>query len=377
VLDHRTTRGAGRVLAPLLILLLVLAAPAARADQRTAGMLEAFNTERALNELPLVGEVNAQQEAGCANHLSYMALNGGALVHGEEPARAGYTPEGNFENGAGGSEVLSAAPGWRLGANPWATAPIHLYLMFNPAVVSTGYADDERFACQRMAERHVQSAPLTFYAWTGANGRIGVPTATTAREAPYTPQQLVGIPDGQATGPNLMVFSAGNLGVVRAAGLTGPTGPVAVKLVNEQTRSAAGSGSWFRGGAVIIPTAPLAPQATYTATVLWSDQGQAAKQQFAFKTGGSVRPALDVALRLGARHDGGVTLTVPPPAIGRAAALRVLARGYDRRRVIVLQASQRIRLPRISGGKRVTVRLGPFAAGEQPYRATKVTRRYR
>jgi len=39
--------------------------------------------------------------------------------------------------------------------------------MLNPAVISTGYADDGKLACQRMSESFAGSAPLTFYAWTG------------------------------------------------------------------------------------------------------------------------------------------------------------------------------------------------------------------
>lgn len=56
---------------------------------------------------------------------------------------------------------------WSQGHNPWQTAPIHPYLMLNPAVISTGYADDGKLACQRMSESFAGSAPLTFYAWTG------------------------------------------------------------------------------------------------------------------------------------------------------------------------------------------------------------------
>lgn len=369
----------GRLL-PLLVALVIfgVATASAEADQRTGQILPFFNAERALNGLPAVGQVNRQQEVGCANHLRYMALNGGNLVHGENPSLPGYTPEGNYLNGAGGSEVLSSAPGWSQGHDPWETAPIHLYLMFNPAVTSTGYADDGRFVCQRMSESFADSAPLTFYAWTGSAGRLNVPYRVSAREAPYTPQQLVGIPPDQATGPNLMVFSAGNLGMPLAASLVGPSGPVDVRLVNERTQNSVGDGSWFRGGGIIIPTSPLAPGTAYVAAVAWADQGQAVTQTFAFKT--AVRPVSPkrISLRLSARRGRIVTLKVAAAAIGRPARVRVTGRGhYDRRRSITLRASQRIRLPARTGPLRVTVTVDAFLVGGQPYRSAQVSRRYR
>ncbi len=367
----------------LLVALVVIDAVAssAEADQRTAQILSFYNAERALNGLPSVTQVNAQQEVGCANHLRYMALNGGGLVHGENPSRPGYTPEGNYLNGADGSEVLGFGS-WSQGHDPWETAPIHLYLMLNPAVISTGYADDGKLACQRMAESSTDSAPLTFYAWTGIGGRLNVPYAETASELPYTPQELVGIPAGQTTGPNLMVFSAGNLGTPQAASLVGPSGAVDVGLVNAETRNSVGNGSWFGGGGILIPTAPLAPGTVYVATVTWSDQGQEAGQTFTFKT--AARPPSSpkrISLRLTKRRGRFVTLRVSEAsgaAIGRTARVHVTAHGhYSRRRSITLESRQRIRLPARAGRKRVTVTVAAFSVGRQRYRSARVSRRYR
>lgn len=286
------------VLQPRPILLSVTAAlvagllPATASAQRTADILPFYNAERTANGLPTVTQVNGPQEMGCANHLGYMEANGNQLVHGETPGNPGYTPTGNFQDGAGGSEVLASGAGWGSGSDPWETAPIHLYLMLDPTVASTGYADDGQFACQRMAGgADGPTAPLSFYAWSFIGGRTGVPASEQAGEGPYTPQQLVGIPADQTTGPNLLLFSAGDKGKPLSASLTGPGGvAVAVMLVNVDSVSAVGTGGWFNGGGVLIPPAPLAPASTYQATVVWSDQGQQATQQFSFQTASSPTP---------------------------------------------------------------------------------------
>jgi hypothetical protein len=353
---------------------LALGVPAAMADQRTAQVLPFLNAERARNGLPAVTQINAYQELGCANHLRYMARNDGALVHGEKPSRPGYTPEGNFLNGPGGSEVLARAPGWAARSNPWATAPSHLYLLLNPAVVSTGYADDEDFVCQRMSTSPAGSAPLRFYAWTGTEGRVNVPYKEKAAERPYTPQQLVGISADRLTGPNLMVFSAGNLGTPVAAGIVGPDGAVDTRLVNEHTHNSVGDGSWFRGGGIIIPRYPLRPNTKYLAVVAWTNQGQARTQTFEFRTTKRSK-AKSITLRV-KRHGRNVTLKVPKPARGQTARVRVRARGFDHKITMTLKARQRIRLPLRAGRKRLNVTVSTFVADGQRYHSAKIKRTF-
>jgi hypothetical protein len=256
----------------------------------TAEVLPFYNSERTANGLPSVNQINAPEQVGCANHLNYMSLNGGGLEHGETPGNPGFTPEGNYENGAGGSEVLAQVQ-WSSSSDPWEMAPIHAFLMFDPTVISTGYADNADFACQRMWSSAYEqgapsAAPLTFYAWTFMHGRSEVPYEENAAESPYTPQQLIGIPATQTTGPNLMVYSAGGLGTPQSVTLTAAHGfSVPVGLVSVNSSSSVGQGSeWFRGGAIIIPNSPLSPSSTYTAEVTWSDQGQTQIQTFTFTT---------------------------------------------------------------------------------------------
>lgn len=273
--------------------------------QRTAEILPFYNAERTANGLPPVTQVNTQEEVGCANHLGYMWLNGRELEHGETPGKPGYTPEGNYENGAGGSEVLSDVPGWSAGHDPWETAPIHAFLMFDPTVVSTGYADNAHFVCQRMWSSRFEGVPgmehaPVFYAWTFMHGRSQVPYEERAAEVPYTPQELVGIAGGKTTGPNIMVYSAGDSGTPQTATLTAADGSlVPVSLVNADSRSSVGNGAeWFEGGGIVIPNSPLLPLSTYTANVTWLDGGQTTVQTFTFTTAAHTNA---ISLRIGYR----------------------------------------------------------------------------
>jgi hypothetical protein len=112
---------------------------------------------------------------------------------------------------------------------------------------------------------------------------------------------MVGIPAAQATGPNILLFSAGDLGTPESATLAGPSGPVATVLVNHNTHNQAGQGQWFYGGGDLIPRAPLRPLSTYTATIAWQDQGGTYTQRFTFETGPRVVfSTVSVRFKLGA-----------------------------------------------------------------------------
>jgi hypothetical protein len=258
----------------------------------TASILPTLNGDRIANGLPPAPVVNQAMEQGCANHDHYMALNN-VLEHGENPTRSGYTPAGANLDAAQGGESIAEDQGWSLHYEPWRSAPIHLYGIMDPTGFQVGYADSGGFQCLRVRGNdqlipgYAPPVAPAFYAWTSDTGRSGVPAAERAAEDPYTPQQMVGLPAGQTTGPNILLFSAGDLGTPESATLRGPEGPVQVVLVNHDTHNRAGPESWFYGGGVLIPVHPLRPFTSYTATVSWQDQGPQ-MQQFSFKTGGRV-----------------------------------------------------------------------------------------
>jgi hypothetical protein len=74
-------------------------------------MLSAYNADRTANGLPDVQTVNPAMEQGCANHDRYMFLNH-ELVDGEDPSKRGYTPQGNFQDGAQGGQAVAQDIGW-------------------------------------------------------------------------------------------------------------------------------------------------------------------------------------------------------------------------------------------------------------------------
>ena len=80
--------------------------------------------------------------------------------------------------GAARRSVL-AATGW-FAPNPWATAPVHLSQVLNPALRRTGYGQESVFIClDTVAGLRTQDADLLTY--PGANA-TGVPPALTAAE---------------------------------------------------------------------------------------------------------------------------------------------------------------------------------------------------
>ena len=105
------------------------------------------------------------------------------------------------------------------------------------------------------------------------------------------PEQLVGIPDGQATGPQPLLFPEGMASAPHAMSwsLTDASGtPVPnVKFADSPTAAAAGYSPFFlsQGGVMIPPV--LAADTTYNGTVVWepSGGGATATQTFSFTTG--------------------------------------------------------------------------------------------
>lgn len=240
-------------------------ASAAVSSERAVGFL---NQQRAANGIP--GDlVNRPDWAdGCAKHNRYQSLTED-WGHEENPASPHYTREGDQ---AAQSSVLSFSGGYSAaGDNPWEWAPIHLYIMLKPGLTAAGYDHSGSFACMRMYGAPERSEPLfpQFYSYPGP-GTTGIYPDEYAAEWPYTPQQLVGISEGAVTGTNILLFSLGTRGLDAASfSLVGPAGPVAARMVDENTQNEVGNGSWFAGGGVMVPEQPLAKHTTYSVSVTW------------------------------------------------------------------------------------------------------------
>jgi hypothetical protein len=274
----------------------LLLAPASAQSVAPAEALRLLNLQRSANGIPGDVAESAGLTDGCVKHDAYIGLNGGVLGSGEDPAKPGYTPEGDRQTlASSGVELLSHDATWSETANPWLLAPIDLFRLFDPEVAVAGYADAAGLACLRVGGGRAAPPAPELYSVPGP-GRSGVPTSEVNGQAPYAPQQLVDVAAGQATGPNILLFTRGLRGSrplgATVVSLTGPQGAVEARLVTEATTSAAGTGSWFRGGGVLVPVAPLAPFTSYVARVTWHRDAEAglpaadAEQVVEFETDG-------------------------------------------------------------------------------------------
>jgi len=188
--------------------------------------LDRLNAMRAAEGLPAGVQHLPTLSDGCQKHNLYMALNGFRLTHTEAPTLPGYTPEGARAGDTyASSEVLARDARWGPGSTPWDISPAHRYLVMAPTVQLAGYFESYGFQCMRMRRdpAGIPAGPPAFYSVPG-NGRAGVPLTQAARSETGIPQTLVGLPAGQATGPNILLFSTGLGTGLRAveASLVGP-----------------------------------------------------------------------------------------------------------------------------------------------------------
>jgi hypothetical protein len=364
---------------------LVAAAPAGATTSAEA--VKFLNQQRAANDIPAGLTVDEESTKGCRNHNHYMALNG--FDHGEEPGKPGYTPEGaNSDN----AEVLAGGEQeWTAATNPWDAAPGHQEILFHPASDMAGYDASEGFSCMRVHWVFEQAPTRAFYAYTGNLGRTDVPPSVVVQgEGPYAPQEAVGIPQGVATGPNILFFvdGFGETNHAVSFSLTGPGGgAVEARMVDSTTPPPEGfSGRVYSTGGDLIPVNPLDPFTDYTATVTWhnDDTGEEKQQTVAFKTAGFQRGlTLQLSKKLTKRR---ARLTAPGEAVGQRATVKISTQKRKKKaktfstKKITLKQTQRIKLPRKPGrGGKVIVRVTvpSFTLGDTRFSVTPAKRTYR
>jgi hypothetical protein len=240
-----------------------------------------LNLQRAANGIPGNLVEDPQLTQGCLEYDHYRALNPSEPPHHEIVGHAGYTPLGASAHG----EVNAFVDIWTATANPWDTAPIHQWLMFDPTVSTAGYAFSEGTACMRFDSGGPTPLAPAFYSFVNDAGPGAVPFSETAYEAPFVPQQLVGIAPATTTGPNILAFASGFGGArVASVGLTIAGGPPVpdVRFVDSATSGVSG---FFGNAADIIPVGPLEPGTAYTLTVNWqNDSGPIGTQTVNFTT---------------------------------------------------------------------------------------------
>lgn len=385
-------------LAAALAAVLGLPAASARAVA-PATALALLNAERAVDGIPAGIVENPTLSAACAAHDAYERANGGVLTHEESSTSPGYTAAGAY---AGQHSVLAAGPGWAAG-NPWETAPIHLAQLLAPRLAAMGIDDGGGLSCATTFPGYTRADPAVDVVYTSpGNGRMRVPVSELAAEGPYTPGQRVGIPAGTRTGPYIYVLldgpgiyhpgGASEPARLAAATLTGPDGPVALRIVDNTT---AGLENYLPSGGQLIPLAPLRAHATYTASVIGALVAVPARtfaRTWSFTTAGTITVHPQVSLARGRRAGKHVRIVLRADAglAGRRATVRVraLARrchgcalkatGPVKPRAVTL-ATQRtlsFALPKRGHGLLVTVSVAAFTVGEVRYTAARASTRY-
>jgi hypothetical protein len=276
--------------------------PSSAAAVPAAQMASYYNALRTANGIPGDLTVDQPGSANCALHNHYAALNGNDYPnpHQETPGKQGYTDGGNWAAShselAGGSGFESAFAPFDDGNPEWTApfvgAPFHLMGLLDPSSTTLWGADSEGGLC--IGEGHGRPNPAvdTLYSFPG-NGSSVAWAEPYPNEYPTSPEAVAGIATGSVTGPVLTVYWRGpsdadnpTLDVLSAGSVTGPSGPVAVDVVSSQQSSLIGSGNGF-----VIPTAPLTPGLSYTATVTFSTAPGAATprswtQSFTFTAAG-------------------------------------------------------------------------------------------
>ena len=381
-----SARNAAAALGPGLALALAFTLPAvAGASATPAQVLAALNAERAANGLPAGVVEDPGWSAGCALHNDYRAANGGAAIgHDEEVGRIGYSAEGDL---AGNSAVL-AGTSWSQG-NPFATAPLHLMRLMDPRLRLAGVDDRGGLVCMSILGGIGPAADADAVYTVPGDGRAGVPVSELAREWPFVPGDLLGLPAGRTTGPHLLVLADGPFARDDATRLIdvrliGPLGPVEVRSIDDADPHV---GPYVPPGGIAVPVERLVPGSLYRASVtVLGAAGVRLSRAWSFRTAGTApwvtpppRAAIsaltgraDVRVSVRGRR---VLLASPQALAGRTARVRVTLRGATRRLSVRLgpRAAVTLRRPEARAkGTRIAVRVSGFAADGVRWRVAPV-----
>jgi hypothetical protein len=246
-----------------------------------AGIVAKLNSERAALGIPSV-TLNASRAAACKAHNVYMQRNRSlGLGHFEQPGRPGYSGAG--DRAARMSVLAGPRSSWAR-HNPWRNAPIHLAQVYNPGLRATGASDFGGFSCLFTYPNSRRKADDKIWTLPADGGTVA--HAQTAFEGPSPPQTTVGIRAGRKTGPYLYVWSAAATAMapltrLASGTLMGPSGPVAVKVIDSRRVH----GLAQKGNGWLLPVKPLRANTMYQATVvLVSSTGRRITHSWSFTT---------------------------------------------------------------------------------------------
>ncbi len=330
----QSTGGRQALLCALVLAAFAFAAttPAAAATS-PAEQIAALNAQREANGIPAgIVEVPDWSEA-CRLHMAYIEANGGTLTHEEVKSNPGYTKEG--DEIAQRAVLTPLGDAFNAQGNAFEFAPLHLMQVLSPSLSRMGVwggCATTIAGFDREAERPA------LYTYPG-DGATSVYLAERASEMPFVPGDFVGLPQGTVTGPHIYLLPHGaKPGRITSAALTGPSGPVEIRTVDNSTDGLVG---YLAPGAIIIPVAPLAPGSYRVAATFEPKGGEALSRAWGFTTtlppvavptAGASAPVVPVAtgvvLRLDrARRSGRKVrfrLLAGPSLVGRRATITVV-----------------------------------------------------
>ena len=205
---------------------------------------------------------------------------------------------------------LSPSDTWAADVSPWDAAPLHQFSMYNPLFTAAGDlnvfnqpwdgvdAATPSQACMGLGDAASEPATPTFYDFVGDVGASAVPPSETVQgEGPFAPQEVVGIPEGTPTGPDLLLYALGfppatygcsgtcnveplSWSLTTAAGVAVP----GVQMVDDTNTTAYGYPGYISDGGIMIPPV-LATDTVYNASVVWQGpKATPATQTFSFTT---------------------------------------------------------------------------------------------
>ena len=254
----------------------VLPGSAMGASLSGAPAVAALNAQRAANGIP--GDVVARNDwsAACAAHARYLERTGG-LATSEDPRQRGYSKPGAW---AAANAALTRDV-WTTAHDPWAQMPVQAMQLLSPLLTQLGVGSSRHYVCATARPGWLRPAQPALYPYPG-DGATGVPYAVWSYGFPETPGDLVGLPAGFGTGPNLLLMSGvpGQANVTGAQ-LVGPSGPVEIRTVDN---TVADLGNQLAPGAIVIPADPLKPGRTYTAAVTLRIAGRTLSRTWSFTT---------------------------------------------------------------------------------------------
>lgn len=228
------------------------------------------NAYRAMSGLGPVGE-NGTWSAQGREHSAYMLING--ITHVQEQGKPGYTPSG-YQAGINGNVAVTSSTTWtaRQFVELWLTGPFHAIGVLRHNLVTSGYGQ----RVDANAARWKSGATLdVLRGIDGSRPRPTTPIVFPGRDATTSLYRFI----AEYPNPVELVGWTGDAGLPliammprrvtsASATLTGPNGPVEVRVLHEGNTNDATAKAVMAGdhAVVVVPRVHLA-DGRYTATV--------------------------------------------------------------------------------------------------------------